>query len=38
MTTRQYQELMAVIAMAHHTNALANGLRIPVDPQYLVGG
>jgi AhpD family alkylhydroperoxidase len=38
MTTSQYQELMAVIAMAHHTNALANGLRIPVDLQYLVGG
>jgi AhpD family alkylhydroperoxidase len=38
MTTGRYQELMAVIAMAHHTNALANGLRIPVDLQYLVGG
>lgn len=37
MSQAQYQELMAVVAMAHQTNGLANGLKIPVDPQYLVG-
>jgi AhpD family alkylhydroperoxidase len=35
MSPAQYQELIAVVAMAHQTNALANGLKIPVDPQYL---
>ena len=34
MTGGQYQELMAVIAMAHQTNAIANGMKIPVDEQY----
>jgi len=37
MTEEQYQELMAVIAMAHQTNALATGLQVPVDPEFLVG-
>lgn len=35
MTDGQYQELLAVIALASTTNALANGLKIPVDVQYL---
>ena len=37
MTDEQYQELMAVVAMAHQTNSLANGLQVPVDPEFLVG-
>jgi AhpD family alkylhydroperoxidase len=35
MTQAQYQELIAVVAMANQTNALANGIQIPVDAQYL---
>ena len=35
MTPAQYQELIAVVAMANQTNALANGFKIPVDGQYL---
>jgi AhpD family alkylhydroperoxidase len=31
MTESQYQELLAVVATAHLTNALANGFKIPVD-------
>jgi AhpD family alkylhydroperoxidase len=34
MTTAQYQELLAVVATAHQTNALANGFKVPVDPQF----
>ena len=34
MTPAQYEELLAVVATAHHTNALANGFKIPVDPQF----
>ena len=37
MTDAQYQELLAVVAMAHHTNALANGFKIPVDPKFRRG-
>jgi len=36
MTQAQYQELLAVVAIAHQTNALANGMRVPVDTQFLV--
>jgi AhpD family alkylhydroperoxidase len=36
MTSAQYQELLAVVAMAHHTNALANGFKVPVDVQFTV--
>ena len=36
MSRRQYEELLAVVAMAHYTNALANGFKVPVDPQFLV--
>ena len=35
MTEGQYQELLAVIALASTTNAFANGLKVPVDEQYL---
>ena len=35
MTDGQYQELMAVIALASTTNAYANGLKVPVDAQFL---
>ena len=34
MTEGQYQELLAVVAMAHQTNALATGMKIPVDEAY----
>lgn len=34
MTDAQYQELLAVVATAHQTNALANGFKVPVDPQF----
>jgi len=35
MTEDQYKELMAVIGMASQTNALAVGLKVPVDEQFL---
>ena len=35
MTDGQYQELMAVIALASTTNAYANGLKVPVDAPFL---
>lgn len=38
MTEAQHEDLMAVIAMASQTNALAHGLQVPVDPAFLVGG
>lgn len=34
MNPSQYEELMAVIAMAHQTNAIANGMQIEVDEKY----
>jgi len=34
MTESQYQELLAVVATAHLTNALANGFKIPVDERF----
>jgi AhpD family alkylhydroperoxidase len=34
MTESQYRELIAVVATAHLTNALANGFKIPVDERY----
>jgi AhpD family alkylhydroperoxidase len=36
MTEDQYQELLAVVAMAHQTNALATGMKVPVDAQFSV--
>ncbi len=35
MTEGQYQELMAVVGMAHQTNGLANGMKVPVDDGFL---
>jgi AhpD family alkylhydroperoxidase len=35
MTDAQYQELIAVVAMANQTNSLANAFRVPVDLQYM---
>ncbi len=35
MTEGQYQELLAVIALASTTNAFANGFKVPVDEQFL---
>jgi len=37
MTESQYQELLAVVATAHLTNALANGFKIPVDEKFKRG-
>lgn len=34
MTEAQHGELMAVIAMAAQTNALATALQVPVDPEF----
>jgi AhpD family alkylhydroperoxidase len=36
MTAEQHAELLAVIAMASQTNALANSMRVPVDEQFKV--
>jgi len=35
MTPDQYQELMAIVGMAHQTNGIATGLKVPVDERYL---
>ena len=35
MTDGQYEELMALIGMAHQTNGIATGLKVPVDAVYL---
>ncbi len=35
MTDGQYQELIAIVGMAHQTNGIANGLKVPVDEVYL---
>ena len=35
MTEAMLMELMAVTGLANETNRLANGLRIPVDPQFV---
>ena len=34
MTEAQHAELISIIAMASQTNALANALQIPVDPEF----
>jgi uncharacterized peroxidase-related enzyme len=36
MTEAQHADLLAVIGIAAQTNALANALQLPVDPQFLV--
>jgi hypothetical protein len=35
MTPGQYEELVAVIGMAHQTNGLGSGLKVPVDERFL---
>ena len=35
MTDAQLAELLAVVGLANETNRLANGYRIPVDPQFI---
>jgi AhpD family alkylhydroperoxidase len=37
MTDAQHAELLAIIGMASETNALANALQIPVDPEFTAG-
>jgi AhpD family alkylhydroperoxidase len=34
MTEAQHAELISIIAMASETNALANAMQIPVDPEF----
>ncbi len=34
MTEGQYRELLAVVATAHQTNALANAFKVPVDERF----
>ena len=34
MTAGQYEELLAVIAMAHQTNGIANGMKMQIDDAY----
>ena|ERR1700758_5275189 len=36
LTEDQYGEFLAVVGMASETNALANALQIPVDPEFNV--
>ena len=35
MSDAMLMELMAVVGLANETNRLANGLRVPVDPQFM---
>jgi AhpD family alkylhydroperoxidase len=37
LSDAQYAEFLAVVGMAAETNALANAMQIPVDPEFLVG-
>jgi len=34
MTPEMFGELMAVVGMANETNRLANGYRVPLDPEF----
>lgn len=36
MTEAQHQDLLAVVAMASTTNALATALQVPVDPEFQI--
>ncbi|RXH57796.1 carboxymuconolactone decarboxylase family protein [Granulicella sibirica] len=36
LTDQQYAEFLSVIGMASQTNALANAMQIPVDPEFSV--
>jgi AhpD family alkylhydroperoxidase len=35
MTDAQFAELLAVVGLANETNRLAEGYRMPVDPQFV---
>jgi AhpD family alkylhydroperoxidase len=35
MTPAQYQEFLAVVGIAHQTNALSTGMKVPVDQQFM---
>lgn len=37
MSDAQHAELVAIIGMASQTNALANALQIPIDPEFEAG-
>lgn len=37
LTDQQHAEFLAVVGMAAETNALANALQVPVDPEFNVG-
>ncbi len=34
MTSGQYEELIAIVGMAHQTNAMANAMKVPVDAMF----
>jgi AhpD family alkylhydroperoxidase len=36
MSDEQYAELLSIVGMAAETNALANALQVPVDPEFQV--
>jgi len=36
MSDEQHAELLSIVGMAAETNALANALQVPVDPEFLV--
>ncbi len=36
LTEEQHGELLAIIALASQTNALANALQIPIDPEFTI--
>jgi len=37
LTERQHAEFVAVLGLAAETNALANAMQVPVDPEFTVG-
>jgi AhpD family alkylhydroperoxidase len=36
MTDQQHAELLAVIALASHTNTISTTLQVPVDPEFII--
>lgn len=36
LTAEQHGEFLAIVGMANQTNALVNGMQIPVDPAFRV--
>jgi hypothetical protein len=37
MTDAEYGELMQIIMMASSTNAMANAMQVPIDPEFQAG-